>query len=101
MKFLLSTPRLASIFLVADFPPNILPLSPHAPRPGYHLIIGAALGPLARFHPEDAEDLRVQAVRRLGAGPVCSTDSRCAGYLRGGGLQVQDPVSHLLSLVSQ
>ena len=78
----------------------------HGPRlpgetPPEALNCCGAAGPLSRFHPADAEDLRTQAVRRLGEGPVCSTDSRCAGQLRSGGLQVEDPVSHLLSLVNQ
>jgi ferredoxin len=59
-----------------------------------------AAGPLARIHPEHARDLQAQAVRRLGEGPVCSPDARCATHLRDGGLDITDPIAHLLSLGS-
>jgi len=57
-------------------------------------------GPLGRAHPAHGKDMREQAAARLGKGAVCSPDARCAAHLRAGGLEVLDPISHLLSLAS-
>jgi Fe-S oxidoreductase len=78
----------------------------HGPRidadtPPEALKCCGAGGPLSRMHPELAEDLREQAIERLGKDQACTTDSRCASHLRAGGLNIDDPVSHLLSLAGQ
>ncbi len=78
----------------------------HGPRlegdtPASALACCGASGPLRHTHPEAAMDVKAQAVLRLGTDSACSPDTQCAQHLRSGGLNVIDPVSHLLTLVNK
>lgn len=75
----------------------------HGPRlegdtPPEALACCGAAGPLSREHRDSAADLRAQAAVRLGPGPACSVDARCAQHLASDTLTLLDPISHLLSL---